>query len=87
MIRTTRILFEIWNWTAGTSNVQLLNTIWGLLSTPEVSDPVNTVLTLDYHWDENRVKTHIKDHAKKMKEELITEIESLSQYSLRSKNK
>ncbi|KAK6502352.1 hypothetical protein TWF506_002933 [Arthrobotrys conoides] len=68
------------NWTADTSNAQLLNTIWSLLSTPEVSDPVNTVLTLDYHWDEvafrDRVKNHIQDHAKKTRKQLVTEFES-----------
>ncbi|KAK6496288.1 hypothetical protein TWF481_002313 [Arthrobotrys musiformis] len=68
--------------TGDTSNVQVLNTIWGLLSTPEISDPVNTVVTLDYHWDEvafrDRVKKHIEIHAAKTREELIEEIQAQS---------
>ncbi|KAK6537179.1 hypothetical protein TWF694_011376 [Orbilia ellipsospora] len=67
------------NWTSDTSNVQLLNMIWSLLSVPEASDPVSTVITLDYHWDEvafrERVKNHICMHAKKTREQLVRDIE------------
>ncbi|KAG4437405.1 hypothetical protein IFR05_007130 [Cadophora sp. M221] len=55
------------NWTSDTTNLQLINTIYSLLLVPEFSDPINAVVTLNYHWDEvafqEEVRAHIKNHA------------------------
>lgn len=57
------------NWTADTSNKDLINTIYTLLWVPEFSDPINTVVVLNYHWDEVQFKEeaqkHIRKHAMK----------------------
>ncbi|KAL1608137.1 hypothetical protein SLS60_003076 [Paraconiothyrium brasiliense] len=57
------------NWTADTTNKDIIDTIYSLLLVPEFSDPINTVVTLDYHWDEVQFKEeagrHIEKHASK----------------------
>ncbi|KAH7330116.1 hypothetical protein BKA65DRAFT_51346 [Rhexocercosporidium sp. MPI-PUGE-AT-0058] len=66
------------NWTSDTTNLQLINTIYSLLLVPEFSDPINAVVTLNYHWDEvafqEEVKAHIKKHAVKTRAEYKSEI-------------
>ncbi|KAJ9607164.1 hypothetical protein H2200_008236 [Cladophialophora chaetospira] len=55
------------NWTVDTTNKQVLDTIFGLLLVPEFTDPINTVVTLNYYWDEvafkDEVVKHIQKHA------------------------
>jgi hypothetical protein len=50
-----------------TTNKQILDTVFGLLLVPEFSDPINTVVTLNYYWDEvafkDEVGKHIQKHA------------------------
>lgn len=66
------------NWTTDTTNLQVLNTIYSLLLVPEFSDPINTVVTLNFHWDEvafqAEVKDHIRKHATKSREAWRAEI-------------
>jgi ubiquitin-protein ligase len=66
------------NWTSDTSNLQLINTIYSLLLVPEFSDPINAVVTLNFHWDEvsfrDEVKEHIKKHATKTRAEWKAEL-------------
>ena len=66
------------NWTSDTTNLQLINTIYSLLLVPEFSDPINAVVTLNYHWDEvafhDEVKAHIQKHATKTRAEFKAEI-------------
>lgn len=66
------------NWTVDTSNKDLIDTIHSLLLVPEFSDPINTVVTLNYHWDEVQFKEeaqkHIQKHASKSRAEWRTEI-------------
>ncbi|KAH5558945.1 peptidylprolyl isomerase [Parastagonospora nodorum] len=66
------------NWTVDTSNKDLLDTIYSLLLVPEFSDPINTVVTLNYHWDEVQFKEeaqrHIQKHASKSRAEWRAEI-------------
>jgi ubiquitin-protein ligase len=40
------------NWTVDTTTKDVIDTVYGLLLTPEFSDPINTVVTLNFHWDE-----------------------------------
>ena len=40
------------NWTADTTSKDIIDTIYSLLLVPEFSDPINTVVTLKFHWDE-----------------------------------
>jgi len=60
------------NWTSDTSNLQLINTIYSLLLVPEFSDPINSVVTLKFHWDEvafrDEAKEHIRKHAIKSRD-------------------
>ncbi|KAF2114818.1 hypothetical protein BDV96DRAFT_575954 [Lophiotrema nucula] len=57
------------NWTVDTTNKDLIDTIYSLLLVPEFSDPINAVVTLDFHWDEVQFKEeaskHIAKHATK----------------------
>jgi len=66
------------NWTSDTSNLQLINTIFSLLLVPEFSDPINAVVTLNFHWDEvsfrDEVREHIKKHATKTRAEWKAEL-------------
>tara|TARA_R110002003_G_scaffold48_14_gene4034 strand:+ start:23384 stop:23713 length:330 start_codon:yes stop_codon:yes gene_type:complete len=61
------------NWTVDTSNKDLIDTIYSLLLVPEFSDPINTVVTLNYHWDEVQFKEeaqkHLRKHASKSRAE------------------
>ncbi|OCL07298.1 hypothetical protein AOQ84DRAFT_342003 [Glonium stellatum] len=50
------------NWTADTTSLQVINTIYSLLLVPEFSDPINAVVTLDYHWDEVQFKDEVNEH-------------------------
>ncbi|KIW95993.1 uncharacterized protein Z519_03059 [Cladophialophora bantiana CBS 173.52] len=62
------------NWTVDTTNKQILDTIFGLLLVPEFTDPINTVVTLNFYWDEvafkDEVQKHIQRHARKSRAEL-----------------
>ena len=66
------------NWTVDTSNKQILDTVFGLLLVPEFSDPINTVVTLNYYWDEVAFKDvevkHITKYASKSRLQLGREI-------------
>jgi ubiquitin-protein ligase len=57
------------NWTVEISTNNVIDTIGSLLLVPEFSDPINTVVTLNYHWDEVQFKEeaqrHIAKHASK----------------------
>ncbi|KAF2026042.1 hypothetical protein EK21DRAFT_116149 [Setomelanomma holmii] len=59
------------NWTVHTSNKDLIDSIYLLLLVPEFSDPINTVVTLNYRWDEVQFKEeaqkHIQKHASKLR--------------------
>ncbi|KAF1351667.1 hypothetical protein EJ07DRAFT_168877 [Lizonia empirigonia] len=61
------------NWTVDTTTKDLIDTIYSLLLVPEFSDPINTVVTLNYHWDEVQFKDeaqrHIQKHATKTRAE------------------
>jgi hypothetical protein len=66
------------NWTVDTTNKQILDTVFGLLLVPEFSDPINTVVTLNYYWDEvafkDEVEKHIRKYANKSRLALGAEI-------------
>jgi ubiquitin-protein ligase len=66
------------NWTADTTTKDVIDTIYSLLLVPEFSDPINTVVTLNYHWDEaqfkEEVQRSIQKHAKKTRAEWREEI-------------
>ncbi|QDS73995.1 hypothetical protein FKW77_008649 [Venturia effusa] len=55
------------NWTSDTTTSMVLNTVYGLLLVPEYSDPVNVVVTLDFHHDQaafaDLAREHIAKHA------------------------
>lgn len=52
--------------------------MFGLLLVPEFTDPINTVVTLNYYWDEvafqAEVEKHIEKYAKMSREELGRDI-------------
>jgi ubiquitin-protein ligase len=66
------------NYTVDITNKQVLDTVFGLLLVPEFTDPINTVVTLNFYWDEvafrEEVKKHIEKYALKGREELGKEI-------------
>lgn len=66
------------NWTVDTTTKNLIDTIYSLLLVPEFSDPINTVVTLNYHWDEVQFKeeaqSHIRKYATKTRAEWRAEI-------------
>ncbi|KIX05990.1 uncharacterized protein Z518_03964 [Rhinocladiella mackenziei CBS 650.93] len=66
------------NWTVDTSNKQVLDTVFSLLLVPEFTDPINTIVTLNYYWDEvafrEEVQKHIEKHANKSRSELGRDI-------------
>jgi ubiquitin-protein ligase len=68
------------NWTVDTTTKNLIDTIYSLLLVPEFSDPINTVVTLNYHWDEVQFKeeaqSHIRKYATKTRAEWRAEITS-----------
>lgn len=57
------------DWTSDCSMRSILNTIYGLLFQPEVSDPVNTTVALGVQSDPvawtNKVREHVRKHAMK----------------------
>jgi ubiquitin-protein ligase len=57
------------NWVVDTSTKDLVDTIYSLLLVPEFSDPINTVVTLKYHWNEvqfmEEAQRHLAKHASK----------------------
>jgi ubiquitin-protein ligase len=61
------------NWTADTTTKDVLDTVCSLLLVPEFSDPINTVVTLNYHWDEvqfkEEVQRSIQKHSKRTRAE------------------
>ncbi|KAF1833256.1 hypothetical protein BDW02DRAFT_599244 [Decorospora gaudefroyi] len=66
------------NWTLDTSTKDVIDTIYSLLLVPEFSDPINTVVTLNYHWDQVQFKEeaqrHIERHASKSRAAWRSEI-------------
>jgi ubiquitin-protein ligase len=66
------------NWTLDTSTKDVIDTIYSLLLVPEFSDPINTVVTLNYHWNEVQFKEeaqlHIEKHASKSRADWRSEI-------------
>ncbi|KAE8873449.1 hypothetical protein PTNB73_00081 [Pyrenophora teres f. teres] len=70
------------NWTLDTSNKNVIDTIYSLLLVPEFSDPINAVVTLNYHWDEVQFKEeaqrHIQKHASKNRDMWRKDIVGLS---------
>jgi ubiquitin-protein ligase len=66
------------NWTLDTATKDVVDTIYSLLLVPEFSDPINTVVTLNYHWDEVQFKEeaqlHIEKHASKSRADWRSEI-------------
>ncbi|EPS39856.1 hypothetical protein H072_6232 [Dactylellina haptotyla CBS 200.50] len=67
------------NWTTNTTNVQLLQTIFTLLSVPETSDAINVTVALDYRWEgatfRDQVRAHIQRHAMQNRSQLRAEID------------
>ncbi|KAE9993630.1 hypothetical protein EG327_004151 [Venturia inaequalis] len=55
------------NWTSDTTTYMVLSTVYGLLLVPDYSDPVNVVVTLDFHHDQvafaELAREHITKHA------------------------
>lgn len=49
------------DWTSDTSMTRLIDTIYGLLLHAETSDPVNTIFTLDYHFDRAGFQDEVRD--------------------------
>lgn len=66
------------NWTVDITNKQVLDTVFGLLLVPEFSDPINTVVKLNFYWDEvafrEEAKKHIEKYAWKGREKLGKQI-------------
>jgi ubiquitin-protein ligase len=66
------------NWTVDTTNKDVIDNIYSLLLIPEFSDPINMVVTLNYHWSEaqfkEEIKHYIQKHAKKTRGEWRKEI-------------
>lgn len=66
------------NYTVDITNKQVLDTVFGLLLVPEFTDPINTVVTLNFYWDEvafrEEARRHIEKYAAKGREELGREI-------------
>ncbi|KAF2866573.1 hypothetical protein BDV95DRAFT_203345 [Massariosphaeria phaeospora] len=69
------------NWTLDTTTKNVIDTIYSLLLVPEFSDPINAVVTLNYHWDQVQFKeeaqAHIQKHASKTRAEWRQEIDSV----------
>ena len=40
----------------------MLDTVFGLLLVPEFTDPINTVVTLNFYWDEVAFREEVKKH-------------------------
>ncbi|KAH6622099.1 hypothetical protein C7974DRAFT_216154 [Boeremia exigua] len=66
------------NWTVDTTTKDVIDTIYSLLLVPEFSDPINIVVTLNYHWDEVQFKEEaqrdISKYATKTRAEWRAEI-------------
>jgi ubiquitin-protein ligase len=66
------------DWTTDTSMSTVIDTIYGLLFQAEVSDPVSTLSTLEYHADgvefADAVRDHVGRHAMKTREEWRVEL-------------
>lgn len=66
------------DWTTDVGMTALLDTIYGLLFQPEHSDPVNTLSTLSYHYDEvefsDEVREYVRKHALKTRAEWKAEL-------------
>ncbi|KAK0652494.1 hypothetical protein B0T16DRAFT_387747 [Cercophora newfieldiana] len=66
------------NWTSDTSINMVISTIYGLLMQPDYSDPVNIVVTLDFHHDQvafaDMARDFIRKHASKTREEWRAEM-------------
>ncbi|KAL7268915.1 hypothetical protein RUND412_008438 [Rhizina undulata] len=53
------------NWTADTTIVQVLNSIWGLLLEPDTEDTANIILTQNYFSDREAYNKSVRDFAQK----------------------
>ena len=53
------------NWTADATLTRALHAVFGLLLVPEFSDPVDAVITLDFHWDEVRFREEVAEHVRR----------------------
>lgn len=66
------------NWTVDTPTKEVIDTVYSLLLVPETSDPINAVVTLEYHWNEvsfkDKAQAHIVKHAGKTRAEWRAEI-------------
>lgn len=66
------------DWTADTRLRDVLDTVYGLLYQAEISDPVNTTVTLGYHHDEvefnEQVREFVQKHASKTRAQWKAEI-------------
>lgn len=64
------------NWTSDTTVPQVLQTVYGLLLIPELSDPVNAVMTLgrDPAAFRDEVRQSVEKHAKKTRTQWRTEL-------------
>lgn len=66
------------DWTTDTNMTTVLDTIYGLLFQAEVSDPVSTLSTLEYHADgvefAEAVRDHVQRHAMKSRAEWQAEL-------------
>lgn len=66
------------DWTTDTSMTTVLDTIYGLLFQAEVSDPVSTLSTLEYHADgvefAEAVRDHVHRHAMESRDEWQAEV-------------
>ncbi|KAH9872906.1 hypothetical protein J1614_005301 [Plenodomus biglobosus] len=64
------------NWTVDTSTKEVIDTVYSLLVS-ETSDPINAVVTLDYHCNEasfkDKAQAHIVKHAGKTHAEWCAE--------------
>lgn len=65
--RHGRICHSIFDrdWTTDTSTKDIVDTVYSLLLIPESSDPINTVVTLNYHWDQVNFKEEAQEHIAK----------------------
>ncbi|KAK3291654.1 uncharacterized protein B0H64DRAFT_409684 [Chaetomium fimeti] len=66
------------NWTVDTTNAMVIATVYGLLMEPDYSDPVNIVVTLDFHHDQvafaEMAREFIQRHATKTRAQWRAEI-------------
>lgn len=66
------------DWTSDITMTALLDTVFGLLMQAELSDPINTTTTLDYHHDQidfaDEVRNHVTKHASRSRSQWKREL-------------